>query len=113
MIPFAEAEAWRILHRYASMEHINTGGCENFAQAMLKHIPNGELTYTDNFICWDHSETWCGGHCWIFDGEKHYDSEALTGVDDWKKLPFFVKRMEGILEKSCCCQQTCTYKSPS
>lgn len=104
-IPFEVAEAWRISEGYESMAQINTGGCENFAMAMLHHIPSGEVVGTENYVCWDHTEHWVGGHCWIVDQGKHYDSEALGGVDDWRLLPFFKSRLTEVREVLCECPQ--------
>ncbi|ABY63171.1 hypothetical protein ST201phi2-1p345 [Pseudomonas phage 201phi2-1] len=111
MIPFKDADQWRISEGYADMTVINTGGCENFATDMLHHIPNGELIGTENVVCWDHTDTWPGGHCWIYDGDKHYDSEALDGVDDWRQLPFFSTRLKELREVTeCDCPQVCFVK---
>lgn len=105
MIPFKEADRWRIDNGYASMSDINTGGCECFAQAFVQCIPAGELVGTDNFVCWEHTEHWCSGHIWIYDGKHHYDSQALLGVSDWKDLPFFITRLRDLKEIPCGCPQ--------
>jgi hypothetical protein len=88
MINKEAAIAWQIQNGYTSMEAINGGGCENFAMYFKRTIPNAELHSTEDHIDWDHGQ-WPGGHIWLFDGKKHYDSEALDGVEDWQQLPFF------------------------
>lgn len=32
-------------------------------------------------------------HMWVTDGEFHYDAEVPSGVDTWKKLPFFKRTL--------------------
>jgi len=88
MIPFQMADAWRRNNGFAEMANINNGSCENFAMAMENFIADGEIVGTDNFVE-PFGKDWPGGHIWIFDGERHYDSEALEGVLEWRDLPFF------------------------
>lgn len=93
MIPFDQADEWRKKIGYSTFADINTGGCENFAQKFISLFPNGELVWTDNFVSWDYGK-WPGGHAWIFSEGKHYDSEALEGVNLWRDLPFFKRKLE-------------------
>jgi len=112
MIPRELAEEWlRRNPQYEDLRDINTGGCERFAAHFQPHVPNGELTGTDNFVCWRHTQHWPGGHVWIFDGHKHYDSEALEGVDEWEDLPFFTRSLPGLVRYNCGCPQV-SFKSP-
>jgi len=55
---------------------INGGDCAKFAYRIYKTVQGLQLMTTG----------FCGGHAWIFDGKKHYDSEHPKGVSDWRKL---------------------------
>ncbi len=101
MIPVEVANQWRVENKYTTMTEINTGGCENFAQAMLHYFPDGELTYTEDYVCWDHCNPWPGGHCWIVSNGRHYDSEALDGVTNWTDIPFFKSRIDPLTIHRC------------
>ena len=91
MIKLDDAEKWRIDNGFASMYDINNGDCENFAIAFVATIPGGEVIGTDNVDGWDSDYP---GHIWIYDGKRHYDSECLDGVEEWKNLPFFVRAIK-------------------
>lgn len=95
MIPLEEAEAWRIKLGYKSMADINTGGCDIFAIQFMDKFPTCIVVGTDDFISWDHG-AWPGGHVWIQHEGRHYDSEALDGVDHWRELPFFKRSMRNL-----------------
>lgn len=95
MIPAGEAETWRIKHGYESLMDVNSGGCEEFAIAFMGLFPGCVLVGTENFLSWDYG-AWPGGHVWIQHEGRHYDSEALKGVDHWRDLPFFKRGMRNL-----------------
>lgn len=74
-----------------SVEDVNEGSCECFADAAIEFVPGAELVGTDNFVDWD-SEDWPGGHIWLYDGIKHYDCQNPEGVEQWQDLEFFKQR---------------------
>ena len=78
--------AWLKLHNLKDAYSVNDGLCEDFAMDFLSRIPAGEIIGTDNVDGWASSYP---GHIWIFDGDLHFDSEALTGVANWRELPIF------------------------
>ncbi|WDS62404.1 putative dual-specificity phosphatase [Pseudomonas phage D6] len=92
MIPKELADRWIKLQGYENAQAVNSGGCERFAQSFLPLFPKGDIIGTDNFVCWDHG-SWPGGHVWIYSEGKHYDSEALEGVNSWRELPFFKRNL--------------------
>lgn len=90
-IPEAAVTAWLEIKGLRSPYEVNSGSCEDFAQDMQHFIPDSDIVGTDNFDGWD---TKYPGHIWLFDGTKHYDSEALEGVTDWKDLPIIKRFIE-------------------
>lgn len=91
MIPKWFIERW-CKQESITIAEVNTGRCECFAIAACEFIINGEVYGTENFIDWD-SPKWPGGHCWIFDGKRHYDIENPEGVENWKNLKFFKNKV--------------------
>lgn len=71
-------------------QRINSGECENFACA-LDWAYDGQLSVTGCEVDGlDPTGPW-GGHVWVTDGSRHYDAEALAGVEHWRHLPFYVR----------------------
>lgn len=72
-----------------SPKDINSGLCEDFALIVVKKMGGyKENLYelcTEDFV--DFGEL--SGHVWIYYNGKHYDSECVNGVKNWKDLPFF------------------------
>lgn len=86
MIPVSALNEWLVENNLPDAYSVNNGGCENFAIAVQDFIPGSDIIGTDNVDGWDSP---LPGHIWLTDGSKHYDSEALDGVVDWKDLPIF------------------------
>lgn len=85
-IPQTALDQWLVDKGIRSAYEVNSGDCENFAMDHKEYIPGSEIIGTDNMLGWD---TDYPGHIWLFDGSKHYDSEALEGVVDYLDLPIF------------------------
>lgn len=74
---------------------INSGLCEEFMMDVSQEFSEVKEGCTGIMF-----EDVCGicapfpTHIWIMFNGKHYDSEAIEGVDDWRKLPIF-KRSSG------------------
>lgn len=91
-IPKEAAEEWIEQNGYQTPRAVNSGGCENFAMFFLDLFPGGDMYTTEDFVDWDHG-AYPGGHAWIISEGRHFDSEALEGVDSWRELPFFKRAM--------------------
>ncbi|QBJ02559.1 putative dual-specificity phosphatase [Pseudomonas phage Psa21] len=95
VIPKTMADDWIKKRNIVTLQEVNTGKCEDFATDFVDLFPEGEIVGTDNFADWHHG-AWPGGHCWIMFKGKHFDSEALDGVDCWKDLPFFKRALKNM-----------------
>jgi hypothetical protein len=38
------------------------------------------------------------GHSWIYHNGKHYDVEAINGVENWWNLPLYKRQVERVLK---------------
>lgn len=94
MIKISEvlAAAWLTDNGLTDASQVNSGLCEEFAKEFIKLFPSGEIVGTDNYIDFDSAE-WPGGHIWIYSDGRHYDSETLSGVTEWRQLPFFKRKL--------------------
>lgn len=72
-----------------SPEQINHGLCDQFMQAVIEAYPIPEEITTEDLEVPEEVYDHLPGHYWILCGGKHYDSECLDGVEDWKELPIF------------------------
>lgn len=72
--------------------NINNGYCEEWANEVIKRIPEAEDVGTPEKE-WD-EENWATGHVWIVINGINYDAETMEGVKDWKNLtPFKNNRL--------------------
>lgn len=85
-IPKSALDKWLIDNGVSSAYAVNSGLCENFAQDHAHFIPGSEIIGTDNMAGWGSSYP---GHIWLRGNGRHYDSEALDGVYEWRDLPIF------------------------
>lgn len=92
LISKEQLESWMTERNIDSAYDVNSGQCEEFAHYLHELFPESFLRYTEDYISWD-SEDHPGGHCWLYLDGKHYDSESLQGVDDWKDLPIIKRNM--------------------
>lgn len=97
MIPLQAALKWAENKQLKSLKDVNNGECENFAMDFLHLFPNGDIVGTDNFVEL-FGKDWPGGHIWIMSDDKHYDSETLEGVSNWRDLPFFTRNRGSVSE---------------
>jgi len=76
---------------YPHPYRINSGLCEQFAQHVKQKTSSQcRLDCPEN-----HREDAVGkwnGHVWITDGQKFYDAEEPFGVEDWRRLPIFLRQ---------------------
>lgn len=102
---------------YSDAAEINTGGCESFAQALMRRTEIGDMYGVENFQHPDGTFDWTllarwgitppigftpsevdakrlGGHLWVEQGGRHYDSECPDGVSSFFDLPFFKRQLE-------------------
>jgi hypothetical protein len=90
-----EAAARAVLAKWqeefgASAQRINSGECENFACA-VERAYDGQPSVTGCEVDGlDPTGPW-GGHVWVTGGSRHYDAEALAGVEDWRRLPYYTR----------------------
>lgn len=72
---------------------INDGLCEDFAHHVVNLVddPEVRMDFPENHG--NDALGRFGGHVWITDGDKYYDAEAPEGVEDWKSLPFFLRKI--------------------
>ena len=70
---------------------INRGMCGKFADQIAARCNEVEKagTYMEKY-----GDDSFPDHMWVTDGNKHYDAEAPEGVEDWRDLPFFKKRLK-------------------
>ena len=89
---------FRIVHN-ESPEEINSGHCEDFAQAFLTRFPDALATWGDEYDdeFWGLGEEWANlygsYHCFVALAGKFYDSECPQGVDHPRDLPYFQREI--------------------
>lgn len=83
---------WITEHGLEDAYSVNSGMCEEFAQHFMHQIPGGEMYGAEDF---EGIDTKYPGHLWIFDGNKHYDSECPEGVFEWRDLPIYKRYRNG------------------
>jgi hypothetical protein len=78
---------------YADPSWINSGSCDEFAEAVCRMVPEAKAIWEDLRS----GEEW-GSHCFVKYEGKFYDSECLDGVSDWMSLPFFLRMRRDVVE---------------
>lgn len=68
---------------------INNGHCEEWANAVLKHIPYPKAIDMGTPEKEWNEEDWAVGHVWIVINGINYDAETMEGVKDWRDLKIF------------------------
>ncbi len=86
MIPQEFLDQWLIDNKL-TLDKVNNGNCEDFANDAIVFFDNADIVGTDNFVDW--LTTDLGGHIWIMHSGRHYDCDSLSGVDNWQELKFF------------------------
>ncbi|MCK4545041.1 hypothetical protein KAU43_05840 [candidate division WOR-3 bacterium] len=73
---------------------INSGECEEFAWELARKIPNAKVSESNWDVIFTNpngKKEWIPTHFWITIGNLHYDAETPEGVDDYHKLPIFIR----------------------
>jgi hypothetical protein len=76
---------------FKTPREINAGLCDEWAQRAIEKLGKHAHMHVTPTA---YKYIWAGGHYWIKYQGKHYDAEALQGVNDWKDLPFFKRCLE-------------------
>lgn len=77
-------------------EKINSGWCGWFAEELRQRLIEAKhhSAHTAETADFARTKSVWHSHAWVTCEGKHYDAEALEGVDDWQDLPFFRRRPE-------------------
>jgi len=75
-------ESQGVLADFCTLSEINSGKCGRVAEQVYNEV-NGDDPDVRVIMAGD------GDHIWINYKGNHYDAEVPTGVNDWRKLPFF------------------------
>jgi len=67
----------------STLADINGGSCGSVAEFVYRRVDGVEIWEIGN-----------GDHFWIHYQGKHYDAEAPTGVNEWRRLPIFENRIQ-------------------
>lgn len=73
---------------------INSGECEEFAWELAKKIPTAKVSESNWDVIFTNpngKKEWIPTHFWITIDNLHYDAETPEGVDDYHKLPIFIR----------------------
>lgn len=72
-------------------KEINNGLCDFVAEEAVKRIPGAKYMSTDDmsYETLKQYKFTTHGHAWFILNGKHYDAEAINGVDSWEDLPIF------------------------